>query len=127
RFGSSDVKAAFWLVKFLEDVAYAGPRHFDAHAYRTEDYAGVEDFARGCMRTYLILKDRAARWNADREIQAIIAEIGATGRDPVAASYSPQGARSLLSRDFDRHQLASKGLGYERLDQLTVEVLLGVR
>ncbi|MEP6963733.1 MAG: xylose isomerase [Acidobacteriota bacterium] len=127
RFGSSDVKAAFWLVKFLEDVAYAGPRHFDAHAYRTEDYDGVEDFARGCMRTYLILKDRAARWNADRDIQAIIAEITAAGRDAVAGSYSPQGARSLLSQEFDRQQLASKGLGYERLDQLTVEVLLGVR
>ena len=60
RFGSANIKAAFWLVKFLEDVGYDGPRHFDAHAYRTEDYDGVRDFARGCMRTYLILKERAA-------------------------------------------------------------------
>ena len=66
RFGSANIKAAFWLVKFLEDVGYDGPRHFDAHAYRTEDYDGVQDFARGCMRTYLILKERAERWNADR-------------------------------------------------------------
>ena len=65
RFGSANVKSAFWLVKFLEDVGYAGPRHFDAHAYRTEDYDGVRDFARGCMRTYLILKERARQWNAD--------------------------------------------------------------
>ena len=59
RFGSSNLKSAFWLVKFLEDVGYEGPRHFDAHAYRTEDYEGVKDFARGCMRTYLILKEKA--------------------------------------------------------------------
>ena len=62
RFGSAAPKSAFWLVKFLEDVGYQGPRHFDAHAYRTEDYNGVKDFARGCMRTYLILKDKAEQW-----------------------------------------------------------------
>ena len=61
-------------MKFLEDVGYDGPRHFDAHAYRTEDYDGVKEFAQGCMRTYLILKERAARWNADAEIQAIVKE-----------------------------------------------------
>ena len=47
RFGAANPKSAFFLVKFLEDVGYAGPRHFDAHAYRTEDYDGVKDFARG--------------------------------------------------------------------------------
>ncbi|HBX68536.1 MAG TPA: xylose isomerase, partial [Chloroflexi bacterium] len=77
RFGSRDIKAAFFLVKFLEDVGYAGSRHFDAHAYRTEDYNGVKDFARGCMRTYLILKEKAAQFNADPEIQALLAEITA--------------------------------------------------
>ena len=64
-------------MKFLEDVDYNGPRHFDAHAYRTEDYEGVKDFARGCMKTYLILKEKAARWNADAEIQSILKEISA--------------------------------------------------
>ena len=64
-------------MKFLEDVGYDGPRHFDAHAYRTEDYEGVKDFARGCMRTYVILKEKAARWNADKEIQSILKEISA--------------------------------------------------
>ena len=63
RFGSRDIKAAFYLVKFLEDVGYSGPRHFDAHAYRTEDYEGVKDFARGCMRTYLIFKEKAAQFS----------------------------------------------------------------
>ncbi len=75
RFGSVNVKSAFFLVKLLEDVGYGGPRHFDAHAYRTEDYEGVKDFARGCMRTYLILKEKGQRWNADTEIQALVKEV----------------------------------------------------
>ena len=128
RFGSANLKSTFWLVKFLEDVGYAGPRHFDAHAYRTEDYDGVKDFARGCMRTYLILKDRAARWNADPEIQALLQGIRETGkRAPALSAYSPQSRDTLLGEKFDRIALAEKGLAYERLDQLTVDLLLGVR
>ena len=121
RFGAANPRAAFFIVKFLEDVGYGGPRHFDAHAYRTEDYDGVKHFAAGCMRTYLILKERAARWNADREIQALLSETGVNIR------YSAENRESLLKRDFDRTALASKGLAYEHLDQLTTEVLLGVR
>jgi xylose isomerase len=75
RFGSVNLKSAFFLVKLLEDNGYDGSRHFDAHAYRTEDYEGVKDFARGCMRTYLILKEKAAQWNDDAEIQSLVAEI----------------------------------------------------
>jgi len=125
RFGSSDVKSAFWLVKFLEDVGYGGPRHFDAHAYRTEDFAGVREFARGCMRTYLILRERARRWNADSEIQALLADLG--GAAPSLAAYSTGHRDALLATRFDRQAIASRGLGYERLDQLTMEILLGVR
>src|SRR5690606_16496136 len=77
RFGAVNPKSAFFLVKFLEDVGYDGSRHFDAHAYRTEDYEGVKDFARGGMRTYLILKEKAAQFNADPEIQALLKEIPA--------------------------------------------------
>jgi xylose isomerase len=124
RFGSANIKAAFFLVKFLEDVGYDGARHFDAHAYRTEDYAGVKDFARGCMRTYLILRDRARQWNADKEIQALLSE---TGRREAFSSYSAAQRDKLLATSFDRVALARKGLSYERLDQLTMEVLLGVR
>jgi xylose isomerase len=128
RFGSANLKSTFWLVKFLEDVGYAGPRHFDAHAYRTEDYDGVKDFARGCMRTYLILKERAARWNADPEIQALLEKIRQTGHGaPVVSAYSAQSRDTLLGQKFDRVALAEKGLAYERLDQLTVDLLLGVR
>lgn len=129
RFGSRDIKAAFFLVKFLEDVGYPGPRHFDAHAYRTEDYEGVKDFARGCMRTYLILKEKAARWNADPEIQALLAEINADDGTmaPYLGPYTPQKASSLKAYPFDRQALGRRGWKYERLDQLTVEILLGIR
>jgi len=128
RFGSASPKMAFWLVKFLEDVGYQGPRHFDAHAYRTEDYEGVKDFARGCMRTYLILKEKAARWNADREIQQILAEISAgDGALPPTQRYSHQAGVSLLDHPFDKDGILKKRLPYERLDQLTMEVLLGAR
>jgi xylose isomerase len=129
RFGSRDLKAAFFLVKFLEEVGYAGARHFDAHAYRTEDYEGVKDFARGCMRTYLILKEKAAQWKADKEIQALLREINAEDGSMAAYSgkYTPAKAVRLRAQPFDRVAIASRGLQYERLDQLTNEVLLGVR
>jgi xylose isomerase len=128
RFGSANPKAAFWLVKFLEDVGYGGSRHFDAHAFRTENYEGVKDFARGCMRTYLILKEKARKWNADTEIQAILAEINQAGDiAPPLGAYSAAGAQVLLNHEFDRARLASKNLNYERLDQLTMDILLGVR
>ena len=121
RFGSVSPKQMFWMVKFLEDVGYSGMRHFDAHAYRTEDYDGVKDFARGCMRTYLILKDKAKRWNEHAGIQAILADIDATNRSHVLGDFD-----SLLAQEFDRKALASKGLQYERLDQLTMDILFGV-
>ncbi len=127
RFGSANVKSAFWLVKFLEDVGYDGPRHFDAHAYRTEDYCGVRDFARGCMRTYLILRERAQRWRADADIQALVAGLGDGRGAPALHAYSPAHREALLETTFDRVTLAGEGLGYKRLDQLTMELLLGVR
>ncbi len=121
RFGSAAPKAAFWLVKFLEDVGYTGSRHFDAHAYRTEDYAGVKDFAAGCMRTYLILKDKAERWNKHEGVQAILTEIESTNVSNGHGTFD-----ELLSKDFDRRALSSKGLQYEKLDQLTMDILFGV-
>ncbi|HEY7850050.1 MAG TPA: xylose isomerase [Ktedonobacterales bacterium] len=129
RFGSHNIKSAFFLVKYLEDVGYDGSRHFDAHAYRTEDVAGVKDFARGCMRNYLILKEKAARFNADAEIQALLADLNAV--DPSVEAYlgpySAERAAALQAASFDRKQLGARGYAYERLDQLTIELLLGVR
>ena len=126
RFGSATPKALFWLVKFLEDVGYDGPRHFDAHAYRTEDIEGVKDFARGCMRTYVIFKEKAKQWNEDPEIQAIVKELS-SGDGSGVGSYSKARAQKLLATNFDRAALAQKGKQYERLDQLTMELLMGVR
>ena len=128
RFGSANFKPSFWLVKFLEDVGYDGPRHFDAHAYRTEDCQGVKDFAAGCMRTYLILKEKAKRWNEDKEIRAILHELSKNGAHlPNFTKYSKKGVQSLLAHDFDKDAILKKRLPYERLDQLTVDILAGVR
>ena len=129
RFGSRDPKAAFFLVRFLEQVGYQGSRHFDAHAYRTEDYEGVKDFALGCMRTYLILKEKAAQFNADKEIQALLTEIGTDdgSMNQFLGKYSSKKADALKSQTFDRKALGARGLQYERLDQLTIDLLLGVR
>ncbi|BBB48669.1 xylose isomerase [Pelolinea submarina] len=129
RFGSVNPKSAFFLVKLLEDNHYDGSRHFDAHAYRTEDYEGVKDFARGCMRTYLILKEKAERWNADSEIQAIVAEVNADdgSMNQYFGKYSSDKVNALKSHPFDRKAIAQRGMKYERLDQLTIEVLLGAR
>ncbi|HEV2763122.1 MAG TPA: TIM barrel protein, partial [Pyrinomonadaceae bacterium] len=127
RFGSANPKTAFWLVKFLEDVGYDGPRHFDSHAYRTEDYEGVKDFARGSMRTYLVLKEKARRWNSHPEIKSLLAEMAAQdGNGQHVGRFEKGKAAQLLGQSFDRAALASKGLKYERLDQLTMDILLGV-
>jgi xylose isomerase len=129
RFGAVNLKGAFFLVKLLEDQGYGGSRHFDAHAYRTEDYEGVKDFARGCMRTYLILKEKAAQWNADKEIQGLVSEINADDgtMGQYLGKYSAAKAGALRGHAFDRQALGARGLRYERLDQLTVELLMGVR
>jgi xylose isomerase len=128
RFGSVMLKQAFFLVKFLEDVGYEGSRHFDAHAYRSSDYEDVKAFARGCMRTYLILKEKAARFNADSEIQGLLKEINAhDGAYQAVGAYSRAEADRLKGVSYDRKALGARKLPYEQLDQLTVEILLGVR
>jgi xylose isomerase len=127
RFGSDDPKGAFFLVKLLEDAAWPGMRHFDSHAYRTEDEAGVWDFAAGSMRSYLILKEKVARFNRDPAIQELLAELRERGAVPAALRFGAESARALRDEAFDLPRLRSRGYGYERLDQLTMELLLGVR
>jgi xylose isomerase len=104
-------------------------RHFDSHAYRTEDEDGVWDFAAGSMRTYLILKEKVARFNADPEIRAILEALAARGGPDAAAraGYSADRARAVADEAFDLDALRRAGYGYERLDQLTMEILFGVR
>jgi xylose isomerase len=126
RFASESIKPLFFLVKLLEESGYDGPRHFDAHAYRTESADGVWDFARGCMRTYLILKEKARQFREHREIQALLAEFQEPAGTPAAAPFSRSGADALLARTFDRAALAERRLPYERLDQLVIDLLLGI-
>jgi xylose isomerase len=130
RFGSESIKALFFVVKLLEESGYDGPRHFDAHALRTESAAGVWDFARGCMRTYLILKEKARQFREDSAIQGLVREIrgqSADVLDVLINRYSRQHADRLKAHAFDREALAARPLPYEKLDQMVVELLLGVR
>src|SRR5829696_9808883 len=125
RFGAEDLKEAFLLVRLLERAEYAGPRHFDAHAYRTEDAEGVWAFARGCMATYRALAAAAERFDADPEVQealaaASVAELGV----PSVGGDDPE---TLKAEVANLDALAARGYGNERLDQLAVEALLGVR
>jgi xylose isomerase len=131
RFGSEGIRDAFYLVKLLEDSQWDGMRHFDAHAYRTENAEGVWQFARGCMRTYLILREKVQRFHEDREIQtalevAKVAEL----RQPTFPGKVNADSIAALRRDafaVDLDALAQQGYGHEHLDQLVTELLLGTR
>ncbi len=129
RFGSENIKPMFFLVKLLEDQGYSGPRHFDAHAYRTEDEQGVWDFALGCMRTYNMLKAKVKRFYADAEIQAILQDLngGDQSYGGLLSNYSAETVQKLQATTFDVDKLAQRGYRYERLDQLSIEIILGVR
>jgi xylose isomerase len=137
RFGAGDLKSAFFTVDLLEGAGgtapvYSGPRHFDFKPPRTEDVSGVWESAAGCMRTYLLLKERAAAFRADPEV----AEALAASRVPELARSTldaGEGWEALLSADgdfdadFDLNAAATRGMHYERLDQLAMEHLLGAR
>jgi len=125
RFGAEDLKEAFLLVRLLESSGYDGPRHFDAHAYRSDDQAGVWDFAAGCMRTYLALAERARHFDSLPEV----AEALEASSTPELGTPSVDGdGADALKAEADRlDDLAARGYGNERLDQLVVDVLLGAR
>ena len=125
RFGSESIKNLFFLVKLLEESGYDGPRHFDAHAYRSENEEGVWEFAAGCMRNYLILKQKAQQFDQDQEVQSLLAEIRGTA--PSLEPYNRTTFDSVKNLRLDRAELTNKRLPYERLDQLTIDILLGVR
>src|SRR3954470_4006020 len=129
RFGSEGVRDAFYTVKLLEDAGWDGMRHFDAHAYRVEDADGVWDFASGCMRTYLILADKARRFASDPEIQAA---LQAARADQLAEPTLPNGPTAealgaVRRASYDLETLGAQGYANERLDQLVNELLLGIR
>jgi xylose isomerase len=126
RFGAEELKEAFVLVRLLERAGYAGPRHFDAHAYRTEDSEGVWEFARGCMRTYEALAEKARHFDELPEVRDALAEAGAGGLGE--ASVSDGDTADALKGEVDAlDALGVRGYGNERLDQLVIDVLLGLR
>jgi xylose isomerase len=126
RFGAEDLKEAFLVVRLLERAGYAGPRHFDAHAYRNEDPDGVWDFAAGCMRTYLALAEAARRFDALPEATEALAAAGTPGlaEPSVGAGEEPEALKAQAER---LDELAVRGYANERLDQIVVDVLMGTR
>jgi xylose isomerase len=128
RFGAEDLKEVFLLVRLLERAGYSGPRHFDAHAYRNEDAEGVWDFARGCMRTYLALAERARQFDALPEVQEALATASAPDLGEASTSGSGEADALKAEAAADRlNALGTRGYANEALDQLVVEVLLGLR
>src|SRR3954452_21322672 len=127
RFGAEDLKEAFLLVRLLERSGYAGPRHFDAHAYRTEDADGVWDFAQGCMRTYLALAEKAKHFDELPEVQEALAAASVPELGEPSAPGGTGEADALKEEAARLDALAGRGYGNERLDQLMVEVLMGLR
>ncbi|MEV6237748.1 xylose isomerase [Lentzea sp. NPDC051838] len=126
-FGHGDLMNAFALVDLLEGAGYDGPRHFDYKPSRTEDITGVWDSARANMRTYLLLKERAAAFRADPEVQEALATAGVAelGQSTLNAGESYE---DLLKDDgFDPDAAGERGYGFVRLNQLALEHLAGAR
>jgi xylose isomerase len=128
RFGAVGLKDAFFVVKLLENAGYEGPRHFDARPLRVENEDGIWDFAAGCMRTYLALAEKARRFDADPEIQAALAETKVPElAQPTVGGYSREAVDALLAEQHDLAALATRACRNERLDQLVIDLLLGLR
>ena len=128
RFGSEGQRDAFYTVRLLESSGWDGMRHFDAHAYRTEDRDGVWDFALGCMRTYLVLAEKARRFDDDPEIAEALATANVAALEVPQVDWNdPDAVAALRAEEFDVEPLRGRGHGHERLDQLVNELLLGVR
>src|SRR3954447_16466367 len=125
RFGAEDLKEAFLLVRLLERAGYSGPRHFDAHAYRNEDPDGVWEFAAGCMSTYRRLAELAEHFDSLPEVQEAFA--AASTPELALASVDGDEADALKAEAWELDALADRGYFNEKLDQLLVDVLLGVR
>jgi xylose isomerase len=126
RFGAGNARGAFWTVDIVENGGYDGPRHFDYKPPRTEDMDGVWVSAEACMRNYLILREKVRAFRADPEVQQALsdARVDQLGVSTVAAGES---LADLRAEAFDPEAAAQRGMGFERLDQLALEHLYGVR
>lgn len=127
RFGSEGIKDNFFLVRLLESTGYSGPKHFDCRPYRNEGGAGIWEFARGCMRTYLALAAKAREFDNDPRVKEAQAFAGVPELAvPTVGSYSREVADRLLAEQFSPESLAKRGYGNEALDQLVIDRILGV-
>ncbi len=126
RFGAGNARGAFWAVDTLESGGYEGPRHFDFKPPRTEDMDGVWESAAACMRNYLLLRDRTKAFRADPEVQA--ARTAARLDELAQTTLAPgETLHSMRSETFDAEAVALRGMGFEKLDQLALDYLYGIR
>ncbi|RCV57110.1 xylose isomerase [Marinitenerispora sediminis] len=126
RFGAGDVKEAFFLVDLLERAGYDGPRHFDFKPPRTEDMDGVWTSAAACMRNYLVLREKAAAFRADPEVaEALAAARVAELAEPTLGPKET--LADLMAEEIDLDEVGRRGYHFERLDQLALDHLFGVR
>jgi xylose isomerase len=125
RFGAEDLKESFLLVRLLERAGYEGPLHFDAHSYRNENADGVWDFAKGCMNTYRALAEKAAYFDSLPAVQEALAAASTNELGMNTADGDSPDQLKAESEALD--ELAARGYFNEALDQVLVEVLLGVR
>ncbi len=123
-FGHGDLKSAFFLVDLLERYKYSGPKHFDYKPFRTEDDAGVWQSASSNMETYLMLKERAASFRADPRVQAAL-EVSGLNELGVSTLAAGETWKDLANDSFDVEEAGKRGYGYEVLDQLAMEHLMG--
>jgi xylose isomerase len=126
RFGAGNARGAFWVVDALEAGGYDGPVHFDYKPPRTEDDDGVWESARACMRNYLILREKVRAFRADPEVIKALADsrVGALAEPTLADGETWRDVRGFTP---DIGALAGRGMAFERLDQLALEHLYGVR
>jgi xylose isomerase len=126
RFGAGNARGAFWTVDILESGGYQGPRHFDFKPPRTEDMEGVWDSAAACMRNYLLLRSRTQAFRSDPEVQA--ARVAARLDELAQTTLAPgETLSSMRSQTFDTDAAAARGMAFERLDQLALDYLYGIR
>lgn len=126
-FGHGDLMNAFALVDLLEGAGYDGPRHFDYKPSRTEDITGVWDSARANMRTYLLLKERAAAFRADPEVQEALAVAGVAELSQPTLDAGESYDDLMKDDGFDPDAAGERGYGFVRLNQLALEHLAGAR
>jgi len=125
-FGHGDLKSAFFLVDLLERYKYDGPKHFDYKPARTEDDKGVWESATSNMRTYLALKERAAAFRADSRVIEAMKASNIPGLNESTLG-SGETWRDLAKDSFDVEAAGVRGYGYELVDQLALEHLMGVK